>query len=200
MKDHAMNAVPSLRHPDHPVAPQFIARWSPRAFTTEAMSEADVLTILEAARWAPSASNNQPWRFVWALRGEPAFDAVMASLAPGNQLWAPQAAAVVVVASKTTVMRGGEVAANAWHAFDAGAAWAQLGLQAHLSGFHAHAMGGFDKAKLAVAINLPADHATHAVVVMGHLGAPETLAEAQQAREVPSQREPLAKIARHGSF
>ncbi|MEI9903237.1 MAG: nitroreductase family protein [Asticcacaulis sp.] len=63
------------RQSDHPIHPQFLDRWSPRAFTDTAVTEAEVLTVLEAARWAPSASNLQPWRFIYALKGTPEFDA-----------------------------------------------------------------------------------------------------------------------------
>jgi nitroreductase len=88
---------------DHPVNPQFLNRWSPRAFTDEVMAEADVLTVLEAARWAASSSNLQPWRFAYGLRGDAGFAAMSATLAPGNVIWANRAAALVVVGSAETV-------------------------------------------------------------------------------------------------
>ncbi len=188
------------RHPDHPVAPQFTQRWSRRAFAPDAMTETDVLILLEAARWSPSSSNNQPWRFIWSLSGEAGFDRIMASLAPSNFVWASKAAAVIVVASATMVLRDGVEKANGAHAFDAGAAWAHLALQAHLNGFFAHAMGGFDTPTLATAINLPPAHVTHAVVAVGRPGSVERLPEALRARELPNGRLPLAETTRRGSF
>ncbi|MEO6300341.1 MAG: nitroreductase family protein [Paracoccaceae bacterium] len=196
-----MNApVKNLRIADHPVHDQFLGRWSPRAFTAEAMIEKDVLTLLEAARWAPSASNMQPWRFVYGLRGDAGFAAIGDALVPFNRSWADKAAALIVVASKTTVLKDEAEVANASHAFDAGAAWAQLALQAHLNGWIAHAMGGFDHTKLAANLNLPKGYALHAVVAVGRQGNPASLPEMLQSREHPSDRVPMADIARHGSF
>lgn len=196
-----MNApISPFRLPDHPVDDLFIARWSPRAFADAAMTEGDVLTVLEAARWAPSASNLQPWRFVWGLRGDAGFAAIADALVPFNRGWAERAAALVVVASKTTVLRDEGPAANGYHAFDAGAAWGHLALQAHLSGFVAHAMGGFDRAKAGESLHLPADHVIHAVVALGRRGDPAGLPDGLKSRETPSSRLPLAEIARRGRF
>jgi nitroreductase len=160
------------------------------------MTPQDLLTILEAAHWAPSASNRQPWRFVWALRGEAGFSAIAAALNPGNKIWAEQAAALVAVASRLTVLRDGVEVANGTHAFDTGTAWGHLALQAHLSGFASHAMGGFD----ATAVALPDHHALHAVVALGRRGEATLLPEVLSSREVPSLRMPLAEVTRHGSF
>ncbi len=190
----------SPRRADHPIDPLFLTRTSPRAFTDAALTEAELLTLLEAARWAPSASNNQPWRFVYGLRGDAGFANIADTLVPFNRDWAEKAAALVVVASKTTVESHGETKPNVWHAFDAGAAWMSLALQAHLKGLFAHAMGGFDREKAAQTLNLPADHALHAVVAIGTRGAPETLPEGLRPREVPSPRRPLTEIAKPGRF
>ena len=196
-----MNAITSpTRIPDHPVDAQFPGRWSPRAFDGSTMTEADLLILLEAARWAPSANNNQPWRFVWGLRGDAGFDAIAATLVPFNHAWAHKAAALVVVASATTTVANDVTKPNALHAFDTGAAWAQLALQAHLNGFFAHGMAGFDGPALATAIALPADHALHAVLAIGRHGDPATLPEALRARETPSNRLPLSQTTRRGSF
>lgn len=189
------------RQPDHPVAEQFPSRWSPRSFSDHAMTEAGVLTLLEAARWAPSASNNQPARFVWALRGDAGFDAILEALVPFNRDWARRAAALVVVASKDgNTAADGTVAPNRWATFDAGAAWMSLALQAHDMGLIAHAMGGFDAAALAAAVALPEGHSLHAVVAVGQQGQVDLLPEGLRAREVQSQRHPLSETARRGSF
>jgi nitroreductase len=197
----AMNApVLNTRIPDHPVADLFPARWSPRAFSEAVMTEAEVLLLLEAARWAPSASNVQPWRFAWGLRGDAGFAAIAGALVPFNRAWAEKASALIVVASRR-VRDGSEgVVDNPWHGFDAGTAWGLLAMQAQMSGFHAHAMGGFDHAVAAQALGLPEDHALHAVVAVGKLGDPAQLPEALRARETPSQRLPLAALAGRGKF
>jgi nitroreductase len=188
------------RHADHPVDPMFLNRHSPRAFTEATLTEAEVLTLLEAARWAPSGSNLQPWRFVWALRGDAGFATIADTLAASNRVWAEKAAALIVIASNSVLLRDGEAHPHPSHAFDAGAAWMSLALQAHLMGLKAHAMGGFDKARAAASLHLPAGHDLHAVVAVGQMGAPDLLPEAFRPREVPSTRVPLADIARRGTF
>ncbi len=189
------------RQPDHPVAPQFPARWSPRSFTDRVLTEAEVMSLLEAARWAPSASNHQPWRLVWARRGEDGFTAIHAALVPGNQVWAGQAGGLIVVASKDTVTnREGAEVANRTAGFDTGAAWMSLALQAPTMGLVAHAMGGFDKDRLAAAVHLPEGHTLHCVVAVGEQGLAESLPEDLHAREKPSQRKSLAEVALHGRF
>jgi nitroreductase len=191
-----------LRVPDHDVPALFLDRWSPRAFSDRAISEADLLGLLEAARWAPSAQNLQPWRYVYALRGEPAFAAIADALAPANRLWAERAAALVVVASRTTHRPAGAEADApiVSHAFDAGASWAYLALAAHLAGWATHPMGGFDKAKAAEAVRLPEGHVLHAVVAVGGQGDRASLPEHLQSREVPSPRRPIRDTAHRGAF
>ena len=189
------------RKPDHAVAPQFLNRWSPRAFSDQSLTEADMSLLFEAARWAPSASNNQPWRFAYGLRGDEGFAKIAAGLVPFNRAWAEKAAALVVVASRSTVTRAeeGEVP-NPFHTFDAGTAWGFLALQAHLSGLIAHAMGGFDGQALAASLNLPEGYVIHAVVAIGHQGKAESLPEALQARETPSGRLPISQTVGRGGF
>jgi nitroreductase len=191
----------SGRHPDHPVAPEFPARWSPRSFTDREVTEAEVMSLLEAARWAPSASNQQPWRLVWARRGEDSFAAIHSALAAGNQVWAGKAGALFVVASKDTVTnREGVEVANRTSGFDTGAAWVSLALQAEAMGLRAHAMGGFDKDLLSAAVHLPDGHTLHCVVAVGQQGPAEALPEDLAAREKPSGRRPVAEISVHGRF
>ena len=136
-----MTTAPT-RIADTPVDPIFVNRWSPRSFTDASITLAELTGILEAARWAPSASNVQPWRFVYSLRNDGAWADLAATLAPGNQTWAPKAAALIAVTShKRMVPPGGsELVNNGAHAFDAGAAWGFLALQASKSGWATHAM------------------------------------------------------------
>ena len=193
--------LPEGRKPDHPVAAAFLARWSPRSFTDRAVTEAEVMSLLEAARWAPSASNQQPWRLVWARRGEDAFAAIHSALALGNQLWAGNAGALFVVASKDTqTNRDGAEVPNRTAGFDTGAAWISVALQAQTMGLAAHAMGGFDREKLAATVRLPEGHTLHCVVAVGEQGPADALPEDLAAREKPSGRKPLADTARHGRF
>ena len=126
--------------------PIFPARWSPRAMSGEALTEAQVLTLLEAARWAPSCFNAQPWRFAYGLAGTEAFARIFGSLVEGNQLWASQAGALIAVIARSEFEQNGQPAPT--HLFDAGAAWMSLALQARAMGLVTHGMRGFDQEKL----------------------------------------------------
>lgn len=177
---------------DHAIDPLFINRWSPRALTGEALPEEELLRLFEAARWAPSSGNGQPWRFLYARRGTPAWDAFFGFLVPGNRVWAHRAAALVVVVSRTTKEHNGKPAAT--HSFDTGAAWMSLALQARLMGLVAHGMEGFDKEKAVKELGIPPDHVPEAMVAVGIYGKPEELAEEKRAGEIPSRRKPLSEI------
>ena len=192
----------TARQPTHPIEPLFTQRWSPRAFTGEAIPVATLLSFFEAARWAPSAYNAQPWRFLWARRDTPDWAPIFDALVPFNQSWAGKASALVAVVSRTRWVPPGKSAAEpiGSHAFDTGAAWAQLALQAAQAGWFAHGMAGFDRDRLRAALGVPEDHALHAVVAIGRLGDKTSLPEALQAREVPSHRLPLQAIAAEGRF
>jgi nitroreductase len=190
----------TLRHTDHPIHPQFTERWSPRAFADTAMSEAELLPLLEAARWAPSASNNQPWRCAYGLRGDVGFAKIADGLVPFNRAWASNAAALVVMASANTVTRDGVEKPNPWASFDAGAAWMALALQAHHAGLVTHAMGGFDVATLAKSLGMPNNYVIRAVLAIGKTGNVANLPEILQSREALSQRNPVAQFAGHGKF
>jgi nitroreductase len=192
----------SSRRADHPIHPLFTDRWSPRAFTGEAIPEAELLSLLEAARWAPSAYNAQPWRFIYARRETPGWQPIFDSLVEFNQSWVQRAAAlVVVVAAKEATFPGRTAAApNPWHAFDAGAAWGSLALQATLSGWPAHGMAGFDADALRAAVGVPEGYAVLTVVAIGRRGDKGVLPEALQARETPNDRRPLAQTVAEGRF
>ncbi|MBL9072567.1 nitroreductase family protein [Tabrizicola sp.] len=189
------------RQTDHPVAPEFPARWSPRSFTDRELSEGEVMSLLEAARWAPSASNHQPWRLVWTRRGEAGFAAIADTLTGNNPLWAGKAAVLFAVASKDTVLnREGAEVANHTAGFDTGAAWMSLALQAQTMGLFAHAMGGFDKDRLAAAVGLPDSHTLHCVVAVGEQGPAKALPDHLREREKPSGRKPVSEFSVHGRF
>jgi len=189
------------RRADHPIHSIFLERWSPRAFTSEEIGETDLLAIFEAARWAPSASNLQPWRFVYARRGTEYFAPLLATLDEGNQRWARNASALVFILSRThRTTSTGEVRPSYSHAFDTGAAWFALALQAQLAGWHAHGMGGIDRDRAMRVLEVPAHNRVEAAVAIGRLGDPSTLPEDLREREKPSQRKPIGEFVFEGRF
>lgn len=194
--------VENPRVADHPINKVFTDRWSPRAYTGEAISTAELMTLLEAARWAPSSYNSQPWRFIYARRDNAHWDKFLGLLNPFNQSWAKTASAIVfVVSEETMVVPGKDGRAPSWsHSFDAGAAWGYLALQAQMSGWHAHGMVGIEMDKIRTELAIPDGVRIECGVVIGKLGPATLLPEGLAAREVPSPRKPLAEIAFEGSF
>jgi len=190
------------RTADYDIDPIFLERWSPRAFTGEAISDADLFRIFEAARWAPSSFNSQPWRFLYAKRGTPAFETFLGLLIEFNQSWAKNASVLAFVVSKKTFLPPGKDAPieSYSHSFDAGAAWGYLALQAQKSGWSTHGMGGFDHARAPVELNVPADHRVEMALAIGKRGDKSILPEAAQAREQPSPRNPIAQSIFEGGF
>lgn len=187
----------------YPIDPIFLERWSPRAFDENAeIADRELFTLFEAARWAPSSSNLQPWRFVYARRGTPHWDRFLNLLIPFNQSWAHRASALVVVISKTLAPSrdNSQPALSYTHSFDTGAAWAFLSLQAVRSGWYAHGMAGFDMERAATELNIPADYRVEAAIAIGRLADKSILSESLQKREVPSLRQELETIIFEGVF
>lgn len=194
--------IANSRKADHPVDPAFTERWSPRSFTAEEISVAELMTILEAARWSPSSYNSQPWRFIWARRDTPHFETFLNILVPGNQAWCRDASALVFVASSKTMSIPGkeEPVPSRTHSFDTGAAWMALSLQAHKLGWHTHGMIGLDYEAAAKALKLPDGLHLDMAFALGRRDEPGKLSESLQKREAPNDRKPLAETAFEGAF
>jgi nitroreductase len=191
------------RHSDHPIDPLFLERWSPRAFDGSLVPQRDLETMLEAARWAPSAFNSQPWRFLYAHRGDAHWDRFLELLVPFNQEWARHAAVLVYILSDTLPFadrKTGEPAPSLTHSYDAGAAWALLALQAWRMGYFAHGMSGIELERARTELEVPERYVIEAAAAIGRHGDPAILSEKLRARETPSGRNPLSDIAFHGSF
>lgn len=197
-----MSVPANPRIADHPIEPVFLERWSPRAYTGEEISEHTLRTMFEAARWAPSSYNSQPWRFIYARRDNTHWDKFLGLLNEFNQSWAKTASAIVfVVSSETMHVPGKEGAVPAYsHSFDAGAAWGYLALQATYMGWAAHGMVGLDFDRAYAELKVPAGHRIEAAVAIGRKGPTDLLPEAMQAREMPSDRKKLTEIASEGQF
>lgn len=191
-----------VRQTEYEIHPQFTARWSSRAFTAEVISEPTLLSFIEAARWAPSSGNLQPWRFIYGIQGQAGFDEILATLKELNRNWAQRASALIAIVSARRWQAPGATAATeiGSHSLDTGAAWGYLALQAQAAGWNAHGIGGFDRQALREALAVPADFHVEAVVAIGRKGDKSFLPESLQAREQPSPRKPLAEIAAAGRF
>ena len=187
----------SERVAEHPIDPLFLARWSRRAFAEKPVSEQDLASLFEAARWAPSAYNYQPWRFVYALRGDAHWQTYLESLIAFNAGWAAGAGALIYVLSDRLITPPGarEAVEAASASFDAGAAWAHLALQAAKQGLSAHALGGFDPAAATAATGAGDRFKVEVAVAVGWPGDAAYLPDALRAREKPSLREPVSRIA-----
>lgn len=177
-----------------PISEVIASRWSPRSFdVTVAVPEAKLTSALEAARWAASAANTQPWRFIVARRGTAEHAAIVENLLGFNQQWAVTAAALIVNVAETVTEDGTD---RRWAEYDLGQAAATLTLQAHKDGLHVHQMGGFDPEGLHAAFNLDERFRVVSVAALGVLAEPDALPdETLRAREVaPRERRPLDEI------
>ena len=179
-----------------PILDVLAYRWSPRAFDPDADVTDDALDrALEAARWSPSANNSQPWRFVVARRGTPAFRRVHASLAGFNRDWADKAAVLVVSMAEVSDVEGRP---RPWSHYDLGQSVAYLTAQVHHDGLYAHQMAGFDGPALREAFALPARLEPVTVVALGSLGDPDDLPAPLREREhAPRRRLGLGDLVLH---
>ncbi|HEY6878250.1 MAG TPA: nitroreductase family protein [Polyangiales bacterium] len=185
------------RVPEARVASMFTERWSRRAISPAPLPPETVRTLLEAARWAPSASNAQPWLFVYG-DDEATLAALRPVLKDSNQRWANAAPLLLFVFARTHNDKG-EPAPTAQ--FDAGAAWMSLALQAHALGLVAHGMAGFHHDKVYAATGVPeATYVAIAAIAIGYPGDEALLPPDLQARELPSQRKPTREFAFKGRF
>lgn len=185
----------------HPrVERMIVERWSPRAFDGSEMPQEDLDVIFEAAGWAPSAYNVQPWTFLYARRGDENWELLLSQLIEFNQGWAKNASALVFVVSDRFMRSDKGYNENHSHSFDAGAAWALAALQAHAMGYHTHGMTGLKFGEAEKALGIPQDHRLEAAFAIGRQAPKETLPDFLQEREVPSTRKPVSEIARSGKF
>ena len=180
------------RTPDHSIDEQFVNRWSPRAMSGEPIAEAELLRLFEAARWAPSCANNQPWRFIYGLAQTPYFTELFNVLADGNKPWCKNAGALVLLVSRDTFDNGKPAVAQS---LDSGAAWMSFALQACKQGLVVHGMKGFDPERARVDLQIPAGYTCEMMIAVAHPGPLEVLPEPYRPREVPSDRHPVSSFA-----
>jgi nitroreductase len=196
-----MNKVPnSLEHrrADRPIEAIFLKRWSPRAMSGEPITEDVLMTLFEAARWAPSTYNEQEWRFLYAKRGTEHWPTFFDLLMDANKVWCQRAAVLVVVLSHKVFERNGKP--NPVHTLDTGAAFENLALQGAVMDVVVHGMAGFDRDKARTALKVPDDYAVEAMIALGRPGDPADLPQELREREKPSGRKPVAQFVREGGF
>jgi nitroreductase len=175
------------------VADQIRRRWSPRAFADKEVTAEELKRLFEAARWAASSSNEQPWRFLVGRRGDETYQKIFNALVEFNQGWAGSAPVLVLSVAKKTFTQKGEP--NPHNLHDTGAAMANLALQATADGLHTHSMAGFDREQMRASFAIPSDYDMGAVTAIGYFGDPATLHERMQKAEVaPRQRKPLEDL------
>ena len=197
----AMSDVPVARTApaDHALLPAIAARWSPRSFLPDAVTEAELLRVLEAARWASSAYNEQPWVFIVGRKGMAGFDNLLSTLVPFNQGWAGAAPVLIMACYRVNNAKGEP---NRWAQHDTGQACANLAVQAAALGLQAHQMAGFDAAAAKERLAVPEGVEPISAIALGRPGLADALGEQLAARETaPRSRKPMAEFvfgARHG--
>lgn len=182
-----------------PLHPLLNARYSPRAFSERDVTDAELNLVLEAARWAPSSMNEQPWRFLVTRRGATGHAQLLGSLNASNQAWADKAPVLILNMVKRTLSRNGLENFHARH--DLGLATAQLTMQATALGMGLHILGGFRADTARAAFNIPSELDLVSVIALGFPGDAEQLPQDLMQRELQrSQRRPLSELVFAGEF
>ena len=176
------------------VLPVVRERWSPRAFADREVSQADLRKIFEAARWAPSSYNEQPWRFIVGLRGSQTYQKIGSALVEFNQLWALKAPVLILGAAKKNFSHN--AAENAFHLFDLGSASGFITLQAAALGLATHQMAGYNQNAARKALGIPEEFDLGSVMALGYQGEPSALPNEQMISQEtsPRARKPLSEI------
>lgn len=186
------------RKSSYNINPLIINRWSPRSLLPQEIDDELLMSLFEAARWAPSSSNSQPWRFIYAKRNSKHWDNFLGFLADGNKIWAKNAAVLVVVISKKTFDFNEEFSIT--HQLSTGAAWENLALEATSRGIVAHGMAGFDYNMAQKTLGIPDNYDVMMMIAIGKRGSSEALPLDLQEREHPNDRKPLSELVMEGEF
>lgn len=190
--------VEKARKNEYSIHPLILNRWSPRAMTGEEMTEKELMALFEAARWAPSSYNNQPWRFLYARKNTPSWPLFFNLMVEFNQGWTKNASALVVAISAKNFEHNNKPART--HSFDSGAAWMSMAIEGAWRGYVMHGMEGFDFEKAKTDLGIPDDYQVEAMIAIGKRAPMSQLSPELQKREAPSDRRPLGEIAIEGKF
>ncbi|MBI5390214.1 nitroreductase family protein [Candidatus Woesearchaeota archaeon] len=187
-----------MRTKEYPCDDLFVNRWSPRAMSGEKISKEELFTLFEAARWAPSSYNGQPWKFIYAVRDRPVWHALFECLGDFNKQWVKNAAVLVLTISRKNFEHNNKPART--HSFDTGSAWMSVALQARMMGLVAHGMEGFDYEKAKKTAKVPDDYTVEMMFAVGKNGKKEDLPAEIQNSEFPNGRKKVNEIAWEGTF
>jgi len=164
----------------------------------ERISHEEMMALFEAARWAPSSYNDQPWRYIYAERETPEFAKLLSLLVPANQRWADKAGLLGVALAKKTFERNGKPSPS--HAFTAGASWQNLSLEGSHRRLVVHGMEGFDYSKTRELLEIPEDYEILAMFAVGKRAPLETLPQDLQQKDIPSGRKKVEEFLMEGKF
>lgn len=186
--------------PQFPIDPLLARRWSPRAFDERPIEPEKLKSLFEAARWAPSSNNEQPWRFIVATKDQPAeYDRLLACLLEGNRKWAYRAPVLILSVARMTFEDDAKANRHAYH--DTGLAAENLVLQAVAAGLMAHQMAGFNAEKARADLNIPQGFEPVAMIAVGYPGDPNVLPDYLKQRELaPRQRNPISTFVFSGDW
>jgi nitroreductase len=187
-------------HTTVPLHDLLARRWSPRAFAQRPVEPAKLTALFEAARWAPSCYNNQPWRFILATRDHPGeFERMLSCLVQANQVWAQHAPVLILAVAQRHFVHDGKPNAHAWH--DIGLATENLIIQAMALNLHVHVMAGFDAERARELYEIPGDFDAVTAMAVGYLGNLAALPDDLRAREeAPRERRPLGELIFAGTW
>ena len=192
------NTAIKIRKADHEISDFILGRWSPRAMTGDKISSEELMSLFEAARWAPSSFNNQPWRFIYAERETDEWNLLFNLLGEFNQNWCKNASVLVVVCSSTVFEYNGKPSRT--HSFDTGAAWENLAVEGCSRGLVVHGMEGFDYNNAKKDLEIPDNFQVEAMIAIGKKAPRETLPEDLHDKDIPSDRKKLSEIVFKGKF
>lgn len=186
------------RQSEYPIDKIFLDRWSPRAMSGESISDEELMSLFEAAKWAPSSMNEQPWRFIYAKKDSPYWEVFFNLLSDGNKRWCKNAAVLVVIASKKKFTQYDSD--NATASFSSGSAFENLALQGSINGFVVHGMGGFDYDRAKKDLEISDEYVVNAMCAIGKHGNLDVLDEKDRLRDFPSDRKKLKEIVFEGKL
>lgn len=186
------------RIPEHDINPVFIGRWSQRGMSGEEITDKELMRLFEAAKWAPSSFNDQPWRFIYAKKGTKHWGNLFNLLVDANKVWAKNASILILVVSHKNFEYNNSP--NRTSSFSAGSAFENLSLQAAELGLVSHAMAGFDYEKARKSLGVPDDYSVEAIVAIGKYASKDSLPEELKKMEEPSLRKPLKELIMEGKF